>query len=79
MAQSVTLIEGDGIGPEIIRAARRVVDATGVKIQWEMCEAGAKVFKKGLEDIKGDGNEINLFFITIFGSTDFFISTGQQY
>jgi isocitrate dehydrogenase len=48
MTQAVTLIEGDGVGPEIIHAAQRVVDATGVKIQWEVCEAGAKVFKKGL-------------------------------
>jgi isocitrate dehydrogenase len=48
MVQSVTLIEGDGVGPEIVHAARRVVEATGVKIQWEVCEAGAKVFKKGI-------------------------------
>lgn len=49
MAKAVTLIEGDGIGPEIIHAAQRVIDATGLKIQWEICEAGAKSFKKGLE------------------------------
>ncbi len=48
MIKTVTLIEGDGVGPEIIHAAQRVVEATGVKIQWEVCEAGAKVFKKGL-------------------------------
>ncbi len=49
MAKAVTLIEGDGVGPEIIHAAQRVVDASGVKIQWDVCEAGAKVFKKGIE------------------------------
>lgn len=49
MTKSVTLIKGDGIGPEVIDAAVRVVDATGVKIQWEVCEAGAEIFKKGLE------------------------------
>lgn len=47
--KAVTLIEGDGIGPEIVHAATRVIEASGVKIQWEVCEAGAKVFKQGLE------------------------------
>jgi isocitrate dehydrogenase len=45
---AVTLIPGDGIGPEVSEAARRIVDATGVKIDWEVHEAGAEVFKKGL-------------------------------
>jgi len=48
MAKTVTLIEGDGIGPEVTLAAKRIVEATGVKIEWEVCEAGAKVFKQGL-------------------------------
>jgi isocitrate dehydrogenase len=48
MAKAVTLIEGDGVGPEIVHAAQHVVEASGVKIQWDICEAGAKVFKKGL-------------------------------
>lgn len=48
MTKTVTLIKGDGIGPEIIEATQRLVDATGVNIQWELCEAGAKVFKQGL-------------------------------
>lgn len=39
----VTLIPGDGIGPEITEAMRRVVEATGVPIEWEVAEAGAKV------------------------------------
>lgn len=45
----VSLIPGDGIGPEVITATRKIIDATGVKIDWEVCEAGAEVFKKGLE------------------------------
>jgi len=45
---AVTLIPGDGIGPEVAESARRIVDATGVKIDWEVHEAGAEVFKKGL-------------------------------
>ncbi|HHW13730.1 MAG TPA: isocitrate/isopropylmalate dehydrogenase family protein [Firmicutes bacterium] len=36
----VTLIPGDGIGPEVAEAARRVVEATGVKIEWEEAVAG---------------------------------------
>ena len=44
----VTLIEGDGIGPEVTGAARRILDAAGVPLAWEVREAGAKVFKGGL-------------------------------
>src|SRR5918997_493569 len=40
MTYQVTLIPGDGIGPEVSEAARRVIDATGVPIEWEMREAG---------------------------------------
>jgi len=43
MSYNVTLIPGDGIGPEISEAARRVIDATGVKINWEVVEAGEAV------------------------------------
>lgn len=44
----VTLIPGDGIGPEVALATRRVIDATGVSIAWEEAEAGASVFRKGV-------------------------------
>jgi isocitrate dehydrogenase len=44
----VTLIPGDGIGPECVESARRIVEATGAPIAWEEHEAGAEVFKKGL-------------------------------
>src|SRR5918993_775757 len=40
MAYRVTLIPGDGIGPEVSEAARRAIDATGVPIEWEVREAG---------------------------------------
>ncbi len=36
----VTLIEGDGIGPEISRATIRIIDATGVEVEWERLPAG---------------------------------------
>lgn len=48
MSYKITLIPGDGIGPEVIASARQIVDASGVKIDWEFCEAGAEVFKKGI-------------------------------
>lgn len=44
--QRVTLIPGDGIGPEVAEAAVRVVEATGVPIEWEPVEAGADVLVK---------------------------------
>ena len=39
----VTLIPGDGIGPEVTQSARDVVDASGVAITWEVVEAGMRV------------------------------------
>ncbi len=42
----ITLIPGDGIGPEISEAMRQVVEATGVEIEWEKVEAGADVMEK---------------------------------
>jgi isocitrate dehydrogenase (NAD+) len=46
MKYRATLIPGDGIGPEVVEAAVRVVAATGVEIDWERVEAGADVFVK---------------------------------
>jgi isocitrate dehydrogenase (NAD+) len=46
MAYNVTLIPGDGTGPEIVETTRAVVDATGVKINWEIAEAGSDVMSK---------------------------------
>lgn len=47
--RTVTLIYGDGIGHEAVENVRRIIDGSGVKINWEVCEAGAEVFKKGLK------------------------------
>jgi isocitrate dehydrogenase len=44
----VTLIPGDGIGPECVGSARRILEAAGAPIEWEECQAGAEVFKQGL-------------------------------
>jgi len=43
---TVTLIPGDGIGPEITEAARLCVEATGVPIKWDIVEAGASAMEK---------------------------------
>ncbi len=41
----VTLIPGDGIGPEVTQAVIRILDATGVKFEWERFAAGAEAFE----------------------------------
>jgi len=46
MAQAVTLIPGDGIGPELAEATRRVLDASGVKFDWHVEEAGDAVLAR---------------------------------
>ncbi|MGH2724684.1 MAG: isocitrate/isopropylmalate dehydrogenase family protein [Actinomycetota bacterium] len=40
MAHRITLVPGDGIGPEVAAATRAVVDATGVEVDWDVQEAG---------------------------------------
>jgi len=42
----VTLITGDGIGPELAEAARRCIDATGADINWQVREAGVEVMQR---------------------------------
>jgi isocitrate dehydrogenase (NAD+) len=46
MSYKVTLIPGDGIGPEVTHAAVRILEATGVKFEWETFAAGAEAFEK---------------------------------
>ncbi len=45
MAYDVTLIPGDGTGPELAEATRRCLDATGVKINWDVQECGIEVIE----------------------------------
>jgi len=42
----VTLITGDGVGPEIAEATRRCIDATGAEINWDVVEAGSDVMER---------------------------------
>jgi isocitrate dehydrogenase (NAD+) len=46
MPHEVTLITGDGTGPELAEAARKCIDATGVKINWDVQEAGVDVMAR---------------------------------
>src|SRR5215467_15854514 len=46
MAHRVTLIPGDGIGPEVTNSAVRILEASGVKIEWESFSAGSEAFEK---------------------------------
>ena len=60
---NVTLVTGDGIGPEIAEATRRCIDATGARINWDIAEAGTDVMERQgtplpdatVESIKKDG------------------------
>jgi isocitrate dehydrogenase (NAD+) len=63
MAHRVTLIPGDGTGPELTEAARRVLEATGVEFDWDVRQAGVDVMEEAgtplpddtLESIKQNG------------------------
>jgi isocitrate dehydrogenase (NAD+) len=45
MAHNVTLIRGDGTGPELVEATRRVLEATGVQFNWDVVDAGVDVME----------------------------------
>jgi len=46
MAHTVTLIPGDGTGPELAEATRRVLEATGVEFEWDEQPAGEDVYRE---------------------------------
>ncbi len=48
---SIVLIPGDGIGPEVTRAARRVLEAAGLSVQWVELPAGASALEKGYDNV----------------------------
>ncbi|MGH9796084.1 MAG: isocitrate dehydrogenase (NAD(+)) [Candidatus Acidiferrales bacterium] len=49
MKHTITLIPGDGIGPEVTQAAREIIDASGVEIAWEQVEARPQAERRGGE------------------------------
>jgi isocitrate dehydrogenase (NAD+) len=54
MAHKVTLIPGDGIGPEVTKAVVQILEATGVAFEWERVEAGAAEFERTGEALSID-------------------------
>ena len=46
--RTITVLPGDGIGPEVTDAARRIVDASGAGVAWEPCLAGDRAFAAGI-------------------------------
>src|SRR6201993_4572216 len=57
MTHRITLIPGDGIGPEVTKATVRILEATGVKFEWETFAAGAEAFEKYKEYIPKELSE----------------------
>src|SRR5438309_925948 len=46
LTHTITLIPGDGTGPEIVEATRRAIEATGVKIEWDVHDVGMPAMAK---------------------------------
>jgi len=46
--RKITVLPGDGIGPEVVDSALEIIQATGVAVEFEKCEAGARAFAKGI-------------------------------
>jgi isocitrate dehydrogenase (NAD+) len=51
MSYKITLIPGDGIGPEVTQAVVRILEATGLRFEWETFQAGAEAYEKYKEYI----------------------------
>jgi isocitrate dehydrogenase (NAD+) len=54
MTHKITLIPGDGIGPEVTNAVVRILEATGVKFEWETFAVGSEAYEKYGEYIPKD-------------------------
>jgi isocitrate dehydrogenase (NAD+) len=46
MEHKITLIPGDGIGPEVTKATLQVIEAAGIEVEWDTFNAGPDAFKK---------------------------------
>ena len=46
--RKITVLPGDGIGPEVVDSALAIISATGVGVEFERCEAGARAFQSGI-------------------------------
>lgn len=54
MSYKITLIPGDGIGPEVTSAARRVIEAAGVEIEWDVRQAGSQAMERSDAPLPAD-------------------------
>lgn len=54
MAATITLIEGDGIGPEVVHACQRVLEAAGAEFEWDRQLAGQAAVDQGLEPLSAE-------------------------
>jgi isocitrate dehydrogenase, NAD-dependent, mitochondrial type len=54
MKHTITLIPGDGIGPEVTSAVVSIIEAAGVEVQWETHYAGAQALEKFGDTLPGD-------------------------
>jgi isocitrate dehydrogenase (NAD+) len=76
VAYTVTFIPGDGTGPELAEAVRRVLEATGVEFEWDWQDAGADVYEREgsplpdrvIESIRRNGTAIKAPITTPVGS-----------
>src|SRR5438309_9404206 len=57
MTHRITLIPGDGIGPEVTNATVRILEATGIKFEWETFMAGAEALEQYTEYIPKELND----------------------
>ena len=57
MLLNITILPGDGIGPEVTNATVRILEATGIKFEWETFMAGAEAFEKYKEYIPKELND----------------------
>lgn len=75
----VVLLPGDGIGPEVVEAARRVVDAAGVDVKWITMDIGAGAFAKMGEALPPDVvSAVREVGVALKGPTTTPIGTGHQ-
>ncbi len=58
MAHDVTLILGDGVGPELAEATKMCIEATGVSIKWDEQEAGVDVMAQAWHPAAGQRDRI---------------------
>src|SRR5262245_28894784 len=51
---TIVMIPGDGIGPEVTSAAKRVLESAGLSVEWIECLAGATAVEKGFNNVLPD-------------------------